>query len=104
MYLSRLILATIIGQLVTASAAAFDLEMNSGDAKAVYTMTNESPNQVIAFPVLSGYQLGASKSFSTGGDGAAAVVTNGTQNFPDSLASSHSIEVHGNVSIGHFWL
>lgn len=96
------ILATIMAQTVTASAAALDLEMNSGDAKAVYTMTNESPNQVVAFPVLLGYQLGSSKSFFTGGDGAVAVVADGTQNFPDSLASSHSIQVHGNVSIGYF--
>jgi hypothetical protein len=98
MLLSFPFLTSAIALTAFAYGAAFDLQIHSGDAKAVYTMTNESPNQVVAFPVLSGHQLGPSQSFPTGGNGAVAVVTNGTQNFPDSLASSHSVLVYGNVS------
>ncbi|KAJ5863534.1 uncharacterized protein N7529_005450 [Penicillium soppii] len=96
MLLSFPFLTSAIALTAFAYGAAFDLQIHSGDAKAVYTMTNESPNQVVAFPVLSGHQLGPSQSFPTGGNGAVAVVTNGTQNFPDSLASSHSVLVYGN--------
>jgi hypothetical protein len=98
MLLSFPFLTTTSVVIAFAYGAAIDFQMSSGDAKAVYTMTNESPNQVVAFPVFPGYQLGPSRSFPTGGDGAVAVLTNGTRNFPDSLASSHSVLVYGNVS------
>lgn len=68
-------------------------------AKAVYFMTNEAQNAVVALPVGMNGSLAMGTTTSTGGAGGSQVsMTDGTSNGPDALGSQASVQVADNVS------
>lgn len=67
--------------------------------KAVYLITNEAENAVIALPIGADGKLSAGKMAKTGGTGSAAVNAEGKPEGPDALASQSSLTVAGNVSL-----
>ncbi|XP_014551659.1 hypothetical protein COCVIDRAFT_30821 [Bipolaris victoriae FI3] len=64
--------------------------------KAVYLITNEAENAVIALPIGADGRLSAGKMAKTGGTGSAAVNAEGKPEGPDALASQSSLTVAGN--------
>lgn len=67
--------------------------------KAVYLITNEAENAVIALPIGADGKLSAGKMAKTGGTGSAAVNAEGKPETPDALVSQSSLTVAGNVSL-----
>ncbi|OJJ42261.1 hypothetical protein ASPZODRAFT_137401 [Penicilliopsis zonata CBS 506.65] len=64
----------------------------SSNPKAVYTMTNDVPNSILAFAVSTNLSLEIPVSVATGGNGGQSIAK-GVPNYPDTLASGHSVEV-----------
>jgi hypothetical protein len=68
-------------------------------AKAIYFMTNEAENAVVALPMSLNGTLATGTTTSTGGAGGSEVsMTDGTPNGPDALGSQGSVQVADNVS------
>ena len=69
------------------------------EAKAIYFMTNQATNSIVAIPVGSDGTLSGGTSIGTGGAGSNLVdtTTNGPA-APDALASQGSVKVAGNAS------
>lgn len=67
--------------------------------KAVYLITNEAENAVIALPIGADGKLSAGKMAKTGGRGSVAVNAEGKPETPDALVSQSSLAVAGNVSL-----
>lgn len=71
-----------------------------GSGKALYIITNEATNEVVALPIGMDGMLSTGISMATGGAGANAV--DGSTNepaAPDALVSQSALTVAGNVSI-----
>ena len=67
--------------------------------KAVYVITNEAQNSVLALPIGADGKLSAGKMAKTGGAGSSAVDAQGKPEAPDGLASQSALTVAGNVSL-----
>lgn len=67
--------------------------------KAIYILTNDAENAVVALPIGADGKLSAGKMAKTGGAGSAAVDAEGKPEAPDPLASQSSLTVAGNVSL-----
>jgi hypothetical protein len=66
--------------------------------KAIYLITNEAENAVVAVPIKGDGSLSAGRVTKTGGAGAAMVdAASGELQLPDGLASQSSLTVVGNV-------
>jgi hypothetical protein len=89
---------TLNSLVAYASSAYANQAVSTEGISALYTMTNNAPNDLVAYPVYNETQLGIPKSFYTGGDG--GVSRNSTSGGIGSpgLVSGHSIVVSGNVS------
>ncbi|KAF2446632.1 hypothetical protein P171DRAFT_319808, partial [Karstenula rhodostoma CBS 690.94] len=65
--------------------------------KAIYFITNEAENAVVALPIKSDGSLAAGRSTKTGGAGAVMIqAASGNPQLPDGLASQSSLTVVGN--------
>lgn len=67
--------------------------------KAVYVITNEAQNAVLALAIGADGKLSAGKMAKTGGAGSSAVDAQGKPEAPDGLASQSALTVAGNVSL-----
>lgn len=66
--------------------------------KALYFITNEAENAVVALPIKSNGSLAAGRSIKTGGAGAVMIqASSGNPQLPDGLASQSSLTIVGNV-------
>lgn len=66
--------------------------------KAIYLLTNDGENAVVALPIGADGKLSAGKLAKTGGAGSTSVDANGKPAGPDALASQSALTVVGNVS------
>lgn len=75
--------------------------MNSDAAmgKAVYVMTNDEQNGVLALPIKKDGTLSKGQVALTGGAGSIAVDADGNPATPDALVSQSALTVAGNVSL-----
>ncbi|KAL5375006.1 hypothetical protein DPSP01_011496 [Paraphaeosphaeria sporulosa] len=96
-------LALLIAALATLGDAAPRTPMNTlwhqqrTTGKAVYIITNEAENAVVALPIRKDGTLAAGRSTKTGGAGAVMVgAASGNPQLPDGLASQSSLSVLGN--------
>ena len=90
--------------LATALAAtpAFSTPIKAAkvSAKAIYFMTNEAQNSIVALPVHKNGTLSQGTITLTGGKGAQEVsAMTGQPNAPDGLASQGSVRVAGDVRL-----
>lgn len=65
--------------------------------KAIYILSNEKDNAVVAMPIDKDGKLGQGVSTATGGEGANAVDGNGQPAGPDALFSQSALTVTGMV-------
>jgi hypothetical protein len=83
----------------TAACRPSHRRMGAHPAKAVYFMTNEAENAVVALPVGMNGSIAMGTTTSTGGAGGSQVSeTDGAPNGPDALGSQASVQVADNVS------
>lgn len=69
-------------------------------AKTLYTLSNLSPNNVVAIPVSDNGTLSAASLTPTGGNGSVYLSTDGVTPEPvDALASADPVVRSGNVSL-----
>jgi hypothetical protein len=66
--------------------------------KAIYFLTNDAKNAVVALPIGADGKLSAGKMAKTGGAGSAAVDADKKPAEPDALVGQSSLTVVGNVS------
>ena len=83
----------------SSTGAANTTAAGTADAKAIYFMTNQATNSIVAIPVGSDGILSGGTSIGTGGAGSNLIdtMTNGPA-APDALASQGSVKVSGNAS------
>jgi hypothetical protein len=66
--------------------------------KALYLITNENQNAVVALPIAADGTIGQGTQTLTGGAGSVALDATGNPATPDALISQSSLKVAGNVS------
>ncbi|KAI9644112.1 hypothetical protein NHQ30_007465 [Ciborinia camelliae] len=81
---------------VVNSLCTKDCRHNDEKAKAVYFMTNKSPNEIVATPLGSNGYLGPPSFIPTGGNGGTATFANGKPMAPDALSSADSVVISNN--------
>ena len=69
------------------------------NGKAVYIISNEKENQVLALPIDASGLLSQGTCTATGGAGSIAVDANNQPAVPDALVSQSALTVAGNVSL-----
>lgn len=69
--------------------------------KAIYMITNDAQNAVVAIPIGADGKLSAGKMAKTGGAGSIAVDADGKPATPDALVGQSALTVVGNVSPSH---
>jgi hypothetical protein len=75
----------------------------TAQAKAIYFMTNQATNSVIAIPVSANGTLSGGTSIGTGGAGSNLIDTSTNEPAaPDALASQGAVKVEGNVNLRPF--
>ncbi|KAF7114978.1 hypothetical protein CNMCM5793_000748 [Aspergillus hiratsukae] len=90
------IVCALNGLVAYASPTYANRTVSTGGISALYTMTNNAPNNLVAYPVYHETQLGNPKSFYTGGNGGVSRnSTSGGIGVP-ALVSGHSIVVSAN--------
>lgn len=67
--------------------------------KAIYVLTNEGTNGVLAIPIGKDGTLSKGKVTMTGGAGSVAVDADGKPATPDALISQSALTIAGNVSV-----
>lgn len=86
--------------LAAAPTLAAPTRANKVSAKAVYFMTNEAQNSIVALPVQKNGTLSEGTITATGGKGLQEVsAKTGQPNAPDGLSSQGSVRVAGDVRI-----
>lgn len=95
----------IAGALLGLSAAALPLDTRGESceaphgAKAIYFLTNEDSNSVVAIPISLNGTLSGGATIATGGKGGSAVnAATGGANGPDALGSQSALTVVDDVS------
>lgn len=94
----------IAGALLGLSATALPLDARgeSGKAphgsKAIYFLTNEDSNSVVAIPISVNGTLSGGATIATGGKGGSTVKATGGVNGPDALGSQSALTVVDDVS------
>lgn len=73
-------------------------------AKAVYILTNDETNGVLALPVGNDGTLSKGQVAKTGGAGSIAVDADGNPATPDALVAQSALTVAGNVSLTFFFI
>jgi hypothetical protein len=72
--------------------------MMSGTGKAVYFITNDATNAVVALPIGPDGKLSAGTVTQTGGAGSASLKSDGQPAAPDALVSQSALTIAGDVS------
>jgi hypothetical protein len=67
--------------------------------KAIYLITNEDQNAVVALPIAADGTIGQGTVTMSGGAGSVALNATGDPATPDALISQSSLKVVGNVSL-----
>jgi hypothetical protein len=67
--------------------------------KAIYMLTNDAENAVVALPIGADGMLSKGKVMKTGGAGSVAVDAEGKPATPDALIGQSALTVVGNVSV-----
>jgi hypothetical protein len=76
-------------------------QQNAGNpavGKAIYILTNDAENAVVALPIGADGLLSKGKVMKTGGAGSVAVDAEGNPATPDALLSQSALTIAGNVS------
>ena len=89
-----LIAKAVSGRPASCEAAAAAAGRNG---KAVYIITNEKENQVLALPIDKSGILSSGTCIGTGGEGSVAVDASNNPAVPDALLSQSSLTIAGNV-------
>jgi hypothetical protein len=83
---------------LTATALPLEVQAYRQNAKAIYFMTNEELNSIVAIPVGFNGTLSGAITTCTGGNGGSTIdSTTGKPNAPDALASQSSLTIAGKV-------
>lgn len=75
------------------------MNSNAMMGKAIYVLTNEGTNGVLAIPIGKDGTLSKGKVTMTGGAGSVAVDADGKPATPDALISQSALTIAGNVSV-----
>lgn len=75
------------------------MNSNAMTGKAIYVLTNEKANGVLAIPIGQDGTLSKGKVTMTGGAGSVAVDAKGKPATPDALISQSALTIAGNVSL-----
>jgi len=67
--------------------------------KAIYMLTNDAENAIVALPIGADGMLSQGKVMKTGGAGSIAVDADGKPATPDALVGQSALTVVGNVSL-----
>lgn len=95
---------SIAAALLGLSATALPLDARGESceaprgAKAIYFLTNEDSNSVVAIPIGLNGTLSGGATIATGGKGGSTVNSTGGANGPDALSSQSALTVVDNVS------
>lgn len=75
-----------------------EMNMAAANGKAIYVLTNDDQNGVLALPIKKDGTLAKGQVAMTGGAGSIAVDADGNPATPDALVSQSALTIAGNVS------
>ena len=103
-HIAKLLSAIALLGLVGASPYGEEQSSDRGQAKAIYLLTNDASNAVIALKVNRDGTLSQGSITPTGGKGANEInVMTGMPAGPDALSSQSALTIAGSVRTPSFW-